>query len=99
LHALTIWSTRPSIEPNLIVSPSNILSDACNAKPLTIAIAISLLAIDTRIVPALPTAKNDVRMNCQPGSELFKQETQDVLFAIDRAVRRHNVQFAVVKDV
>ncbi len=40
----------------------------------------------------------DVRMNCNPGSELFKQETQDVLFAIDRAVRRHNVQFAVVKD-
>ena len=40
----------------------------------------------------------DVRMRCQPSSELYKKGTQDVLFAIDRAVRRHNVQFAVVKD-
>lgn len=40
----------------------------------------------------------DVRMFCQPGSELYKRGRQEVLFAIDRAVRRHNVEFAVVKD-
>ena len=40
----------------------------------------------------------DVRMTCMPGSEDYKKGRQEVLFAIDRAVRRHDVRFAVIKE-
>mmetsp|Transcript_5030 Transcript_5030/g.6506 ORF Transcript_5030/g.6506 Transcript_5030/m.6506 type:complete len:472 (+) Transcript_5030:97-1512(+) len=41
----------------------------------------------------------DVRLSVRPGGELYKKGTQDVLLAIDRAVRRHKVEFAVVTEV
>jgi MscS family membrane protein len=40
----------------------------------------------------------DVRLRCQPGGEDFKKARQEVLLAIDRAVKRNNVKFAVVKE-
>ena len=41
----------------------------------------------------------EARLQCQPESEEFENGRQEVLFAIDRAVRRLSVQFAVVQDL
>lgn len=40
----------------------------------------------------------DVRLSCRPGSEDFKRGREEVLLAIDRAVRKNNVKFAVLND-
>lgn len=41
----------------------------------------------------------EVKMRCRPGCEDYKKGKQDVLLAIDRAVRKCNVKFAVDESV
>ena len=40
----------------------------------------------------------DVRLHCVPESQAFKRARQEVLFAIDRAVKHHGITFAVLTD-
>ncbi len=40
----------------------------------------------------------DVRLKCRPSGEEYKKGRQDILLAIDRVVKRHNMDFAVVKE-
>ena len=40
----------------------------------------------------------DVRLKCRPGCEEYKKGRQDILLAVDRAVKRRDMEFAVVKE-